>query len=43
MDDDRDHTGEHTSEEPGDPGVIGSAVEPEDVPLDDPDGDVAGP
>ena len=39
MDNDLDHTGEHTSEERDDPGVIGSTVEPQDVPLDDPTAD----
>ena len=31
----RGPVGEHTSEEPGDPGIIGSPVEPDDFDLDD--------
>jgi hypothetical protein len=43
MDNDADRTGEHTSEEPDDPGIIGSTVEPGDVRLDDPTADEEGP
>ncbi len=35
----RDPVGEHTSEEPRDPGIFGSTVEPGDVILNDDDAD----
>ncbi len=33
--DERDHVGEHTSEERGDPGVVGSTVTPDEFASDE--------
>lgn len=35
MEKNRDNVGEHTSEEPGDPGVVGSTLESDDLALDE--------